>query len=108
MDVRAEQRVVDLDAFIDDADDDVGATARPLPGALHPEPLEGGAKAAMFGRGIRHISASATKSPAVTPGSGFLEGEIEGFFARGLLADPQGIGARAKLFAVDQHIHAHG
>ena len=50
LDVRTEQRMIDLHAFIDDADDDVGAAARPGPRALDPEPLESSTEAALVGR----------------------------------------------------------
>ena len=67
LDVRTEQRMVDLHAFIDDADDDVGATARPVPGALDPEPIEGGAEAALVGRRNRHeLIASAIRRISAT------------------------------------------
>jgi hypothetical protein len=54
LDVGTEQRLVDLHAFIDDADVDVGATAGPVPGALNSEPIEGGAEAALVGRSNPH------------------------------------------------------
>ena len=54
LDVRAEQRMVDLHAFIDDADDYVDATACPVPGALDPKPIERGAEAALADRLNHH------------------------------------------------------
>src|SRR6187402_1848233 len=100
--------MVDLHAFIDDADDDVGATACPLPGALDPEPIERCPEAALADRWNRHDSSSATRAQKVTLASELYETKIQRFFARLLLADPERIGPRAKLFAVDHHFQAHG